>query len=163
MPIPNILQPEIIPIENSLRLRRFDGEYSFAFDWYQDSETVWLVDGKRGPYTMEKLERMYRYLDAYGELYFIEILENNCWKPIGDVTFQRDDLPIVIGEPAYRGKHIGQKVLTALIQRGRVLGYSCLSVNEIYEYNIASRNCFESLGFRASEKTEKGSRFILEL
>ncbi len=32
---------------------------------------------------------------------------------------QQDDMPIVIGEPHYRGKEIGRKVLSALVRRGR--------------------------------------------
>lgn len=30
-------------------------------------------------------------------------------------------MPIVIGEPHYRGKGIGRKVLSALVRRGRAL------------------------------------------
>ncbi len=163
MPIPNIPQPEILPIDETLRLRKYDGEFVFAYDWYQDVETVWMVDGVKEPYTMEKLERMYRYLDAHGELYFIEILEENRWKPIGDVAFWREDLPIVLGDKACRGKHIGRRVIAALIQRGRELRFPELFVNEIYEYNPGSRKCFESLGFHAYEATDRGSRYRLVL
>ena len=40
---------------------------------------------------------------------------------------------------------------------------SRLGVNEIYDYNTASRKCFENAGFRVLEKTEKGNRFYMEL
>ena len=163
MPIPGIVQPEILPVDETLRLRRFDDHYDFAFSWYQDGETVWLVDGVRTPYTWEKLGRMYHYLEKQGELYFIEALEDGMFRPIGDFCFWQDDLPIVIGDPAYRGKGVGRKVISALIQRGRVLGFDTLRVGEIYEYNVSSRKCFESLGFRAYEKTENGSRYVLPL
>ena len=159
MPIPNIEQPNILPIDDALRLRKFDDCFDFAFDWYQDEETVWLVDGVRRPYSRETLGNMYHYLDKHGELYFIEALKEGVWKPIGDVTFWPDDMPIVIGDRAYRGRGVGKKVIAALIQRGRELGFETLRVNEIYEYNTASRKCFESMGFRAYEKTEKGNRF----
>lgn len=163
MPIPEIEQPEIINIDDTLRLRRFDDIFDFAFDWYQDIETVWLVDGVKVPYTGEKLGRMYRYLHKHGELYFIEALENGQFRPIGDVTFSREDMPIVIGDKAYRGRGIGKKVIAALICRGRELGYDTLQVEEIYDWNIASRKCFESMGFQAYEKTEKGNCFKLIL
>ena len=163
MPIPNIEQPDILHIEETLRLRKFDDCFDFAFDWYQDVETVWLVDGVRRPYSRQTLENMYHYLDKHGELYFIEVLENGGWKPIGDVTFWQEDMPIVIGDPQYRGKGIGKKVVSALIRRGRELGYKKLQVNEIYAFNAGSRKCFESLGFRAFEQTEKGSRFELKI
>ena len=72
-------------------------------------------------------------------------------------------MPIVIGDPAHRGHGIGSRVIGALVQRGRSLGYDRLTVNEIYEYNTGSRKCFENAGFRVLEKTEKGNRFYMEL
>ena len=163
MPIPNIKQPEVIMIEDDLRLRKFDDHFDFAFDWYQDEETVYLVDGVKRPYSRETLANMYHYLEKHGELYFIEIKEKGIFRPVGDVCFWQEDLPVVIGVPKYRGKGIGRKVIAALIRRGRALGYDTLRVGEIYEYNVGSRKCFESLGFRAYEKTEKGNRFLLNL
>lgn len=163
MPIPNIEQPEVIVIEDDLRLRKFDDHFDFAFDWYQDEETVYLVDGVKRPYSRETLANMYHYLEKHGELYFIEIKEEGIFRPVGDVCFWQEDLPVVIGVPQYRGKGIGRKVISALIGRGRTLGYDTLRVGEIYEYNVGSRKCFESLGFRAYEKTEKGNRFLLNL
>ena len=161
MAIQGIEQPEMIQIDDALRLRKYDGVHEFALAWYQDEETVWLVDGKRDPYTMQRLGGMYRYLNDAGELYFIEVCENGTYRPIGDVTFWQEDMPIVIGEPAYRGKGIGRKVISALIQRGKALGYDHLAVGEIYDWNEGSRRCFESIGFAACEKTEKGTSYRL--
>lgn len=160
MAIEGIVQPEILKINDTLRLRKFDGIYDFAFDWYQDEETVYLVDGVRKKYSQETLKCMYEYLDKQGELYFIEVLECDEFKSIGDVTFWQNDMPIVIGDKTYRGKGIAKQVIGALIQRGKLLDTE-LYVNEIYEFNIASRKCFESMGFVAYEKTEKGRKFVL--
>lgn len=163
MPIPSIEQPKVLQIDETLRLRAFDGIPDCALEWYQDPETVWLVDGNRKPYSIELLNAMYSYLHDHGELYFIEVRENDLWRPIGDVTFWQEDMPIVIGVPAYRGKGIGGRVVAALIARGKQLGYEKLYVNEIYDHNAGSRRCFEKAGFRVCEKTEKGSRYILDL
>ena len=162
MPITGIRQPDTLPVEEKIRLRAFSTIPDCAFGWYQDTETVWLVDGVRKAYDQATLNGMYRWLNDHGELYFIEVLENGVWKPIGDVTFWQEDMPIVIGDPLYRGKGIGRRVIAALVRRGQQLGYDKLYVNEIYDHNPASRKCFEGLGFRAWEKTEKGSRFMLE-
>ena len=161
--IQGIEQPEIIQIDNTLRLRKYDGVHDFALEWYQDEETVYLVDGKRDPYTMERLGGMYRYLNNAGELYFIEALENSTYKPIGDVTFWQEDMPIVIGNRDYRGRKIGRRVVSALVKRGVALGYDHLEVGEIYDWNEGSRRCFESVGFQAYEKTEKGAKYRLLL
>lgn len=163
MAISGVIQPEVIQVTKDLRLRKYDGVYGFAFDWYQDEETVYLVDGVRKPYSQETLTCMYGYLNKQGELYFIEVLEDGAYRPIGDVCFWKDDMPIVIGEKSYRGKGIATKVIEALVERGKALGYDSLRVNEIYDFNIASRKCFEKKGFVEYEKTEKGSRFLLNL
>lgn len=154
---------EMIAIDEALRLRRFDGNYDFALEWYQDPETVLLVDGKAEPYSYETLTNMYNYLNSKGELYFIEVDESGEWKPIGDVTFWQEDMPIVIGAREYRGKGIGKKVVSALIERGKAIGYDKLYIGEIYDYNIASQKCFGNLGFRSYEKTERGARYVLNL
>lgn len=108
------MQPEHIITDEKIRLRKYDGFFDFALEWYQDKESLLLVDGKDEPYTMEKLQRMYEYLNEHGELYFIEYLVNGSFSPIGDVTFWQQDMPIVIGDKNYRGKGIGRKVVTAL-------------------------------------------------
>ena len=162
MPIQGITQPDLIHINNTLHLRRYDGIHDFALEWYQDIEMVWMVDGDRVPYTPELLSKMYTWLNNSGELYFIEVLEDT-WKPIGDVTFWQEDLPIVIGDPRYRGQGIGTKVISALIERGFSLGYDHLEVEDIYDWNQPSRRCFGKLGFRAYKKTQKGSSYRLEL
>ena len=163
MPLNGIRQPEVIPVGQDLRLRRYDGIFDFALEWYLDPEIVYLVDGVHTPYTPEKLARMYAYLYKHGELYFIETEKDGAFVPVGDVTFRQDDMPIVIGDPSARGKGIGRKVIGALIRRGRELGYSSLRVGEIYDWNEASRRCFMSMGFTPYEKTEKGSKYVLHL
>lgn len=164
MPIENIHQPEVININNQLRLRKFDGKYSFAFDWYQDEDTLKLVDGlDANRYDFDKLKRMYEYLDNKGELYFIEILDNNKFTPIGDVTFWKEDMPIVIGNKNYRRKGIGKEVVKALIQRAKDLGYQEIKVREIYTYNITSQKLFESMGFKKAGSTKDGFCYSLSI
>lgn len=163
MPINGAAQPEYINITPSLRLRRFESIPEEALGWYQDEELVLLVDGVRNRYTPERLSAMYTYLKNIGELYIIEVLEEDSFVPIGDVTFWPEDMPIVIGKARYRRKGIGKLVIKALVTRAEELGYKNLSVSEIYDYNTGSRRCFESVGFRMKEKTEKGASYILEL
>lgn len=166
MPINGISQPNIIPISATLRLRNLtltQTNYEIAWPWYQDRETVWLVDGKDEPYRLERIERMYTYLAHMGELYFIEKRKNHAFVPIGDVTFCSDDLPIVLGNRDDRGHGIGKQVVRCLIARARQLGWSKLSVQEIYDVNLASQRMFLSLGFVRTGKTARGHRYQLDL
>lgn len=140
-----------------VRLRLVDEIEECALAWYQDEEMLKLVDGKNAKaYDKEQLERMYQYLRNAGELYWIEVMENDQYKPIGDVTLCKDDLPIVIGEGRYSGKGIGSCVLDLIKERARELGYRELYVREIYDYNRGSQRLFEKAGFKKVEKTEEG-------
>ena len=72
-------------------------------------------------------------------------------------------MPIVIGDPKYRRKGIGKKVISALAERGRELGYDKIYVREIYKFNLASQKCFESAGFKLYEETDGGYSYVLDL
>lgn len=163
MPIPGIAQPELIQIDCDLRLRRYDGACDQALPWYQDRETVLLVDGKEDPYTPERVKRMYDYLSERGEVYWIEYREEEGFKPIGDVTFWQEDMPVVIGERRYRGRGIGRRVVETLCHRAAGLGYREIRVAEIYDFNEGSRRCFESAGFVPERKTEIGASYVKRL
>lgn len=163
MPINGIPQPDILQIDDTLRLKKFNLPCDFALPWYQDPETLYLVDGNRTPYTLEKLHQMYAYLNNKGELYFIEALAKGHWQPVGDVTFWQEDMPIVIGDKAYRHQGIGQRVVGALISRAKTLGFKALGVAEIYHYNRPSQKLFEGLGFQKTEETQEGQSYCLIL
>lgn len=163
MPIPNVIQPEILEIDGTLRLRKYDDACEFALPWYQDPETLMLVDGKSEPYDFEKLRRMYTYLNSRGECYFIELDQGSGFEPVGDVTFWQEDMPIVIGTKNLRGLGIGTRVVRRLIRRGRELGYAHLQVDEIYHYNLGSQKLFEKCGFRPYRETPRGRSYRLEL
>lgn len=161
MAIEGIEQPELINISKELRLRKYDGIFDFALKWYQDEETLLFVNNTSDQYDDARLKNMYTYLDNQGEEYFIEVLENGKFIPIGDVTFSKEDMPIVIGEKKYRGKGIGRAVINALIARAKMLGYLEIKVDEIYNFNISSQKLFESCGFIKYDSTNDGFRYKL--
>lgn len=157
-------QPEIIQIDSNLRLRAYDGDFRQAVAWYQD-EVVYrnsegITDAGQVP-NEEYVREMYDYLSRSGECYFIEVLEDDKFVPIGDVTLKEENPPIVIGVSRYRGIGIGKKVMQAIIARARELGISRFYNTAIYDYNTASRRLYESLGFRCVGK--RGNVMIYEL
>lgn len=156
---------KIIQIDDSLRLVPYflADHHDAALVWYQDVDLVELVDGIRIPYSLEKLNAMYSYLEEHGDLFWIEFREKGKWLPIGDVTLSQENLPIVIGNPAYQHQGLGSKVLRALIDIARSKGWKQLKVQEIYTFNRISRRCFESLGFVESGTTENGVSLVLTL
>lgn len=156
MAITGIEQADILEIDKQVRLRRYDGQHDFAFEWHQNEELVWLIDGDRKLYTLDLLNRMYDYLSSNGECYFIEVFEDGEFRPIGDVTLFKDDFAIAIGDKRYWHKGIGFKVLNTMIKRANEIGFKEILVEEIYDWNIGSRKLFEKCGFEAVDKTDKG-------
>ncbi|HFI0107074.1 TPA: GNAT family N-acetyltransferase [Streptococcus suis] len=156
MAIEGVNQPHILEVDDQLRLRRYDGYHDFALIWHQDLELVWLIDGNEEVYSVDLLNRMYGYLSKNGECYFIEILEDGQYQPIGDVTLFKDDFAIAIGDRRYWKKGIGTKVLHRMIERAKEVGLEEILVKEIYDWNTGSRKLFEKCGFEAVEKTKKG-------
>ena len=159
------MMTKIIQIDDSLRLVPYflADHRDAALSWYQDVDLVELVDGIRIPYSLEKLNAMYSYLEEHGDLFWIEFREKGEWLPIGDVTLSQGNLPTVIGNPTYQHQGLGRKVLKALIDLARQKGWEQLKVQEIYTFNRISRRCFESLGFVESGTTENGVSFVLTL
>lgn len=161
MPIENIPQPELLPVSATLRLRRFADLSAdvqpLALGWYQDPETMLLVDGPEAkPYTPQGMADMYKYLEEHGELYWIEENREGSFVPIGDVSLlPNGDTPIVVGDKNCRGRGVGRAVLGALLTRAKTLGLTRMQV-EIYDYNEASRRLFESFGYRQGESTQAG-------
>lgn len=160
------MTPSVLDIDPDLRLVRLDAPPVEALSWYQDPETLWMVDGKREPYTPERLARMYDWLAERGELWFIEVRDESAsggWRAVGDVTLCPGDLPIVIGEKDLRARHVGRRVIEALCERARGLGWREVLVGEIYDWNVASQRCFSAAGFEPYERTERGARWRREL
>ena len=100
------------------------------------------------------------------------------WRAVGDVTLCPSDLPIVIGEKDLRAHHVGRRVIGALCERARGLGWREVLVGEIYDWNVASQRCFSAAGFEPNvasqrcfsaagfepyERTERGARWRREL
>ena len=133
-----------------LRLRPLDPrrDVPAACRWYRDPHVLLMSEGPdERPFGRERVERMYAHLSAIGEVYVIEVREDDRWKPIGDATLAPDTLPIVIGDAGYRGRGLGARVLSLLIGRAQNLGWTSLQAKHIYAYNEPSRRLFRRHGF----------------
>jgi len=97
MPFEGITQPETISLGGKFRLKKYDGAYEKALVGYRDpvvyQNSEGIFDPEKAP-DMDYIRRMMTWLDAHGELYFVEALENGEYVAIGDVT--------KAGKPAYR-------------------------------------------------------------
>lgn len=163
---PKVKQPNIINVDDNLRLRAYDGNYEQAIAWYQDETVYYNSEGITNPVHIPDrayVRRMYEYLCNHGELYFIEVLRDGKFVPIGDVTLKDENLPIVIGVAEYRGLGIGTKVMKAILQRAKKIGIEKIHGSIIFEHNIASQKLHEALGFRCVEIRGKERIYELKL
>ena len=164
MPLNHIPQPEILPIHDSLRLKRYDGNYkAFLTAYqtpyiYQNSEGIW--DEDKIP-DLDYVKGMCQYLDTHGELYYIEALENGSFLPIGDVTVKAENPPIAIWLERYRGVGVGTLVMQTVIRRLKELGVRQITGSTDYKGNMPSQRLHEKLGFRRVGETE--TDFIYDL
>lgn len=159
-------QPDIILIDSNIRLRKInENDYDIALPWYQDMEVLKGTAGpdRKEPYDQATLIDMYEYLSNIGECYIIEVLEKASWIPIGDVTLSEKTMPIVIGNKSYWSKGIGERVVKALVDRAKQLGYKKLTLKEIYFDNKRSLRLFKSCGFKQTGTTQYGVLLELDL
>lgn len=159
-------QPNIIYIDDNLRLKAYDGNYEQAIPWYQDEVVYYnsegITDVSKIP-DKNYVKRMYDYLYNHGELYFIEVKENDSFAAIGDVTLKEENPPIAIGVAKYRGIGIGKKVMNAIIKRAKEVGIEKIYGSTVYEYNTASQKMHESLGFKCVEIKDNKRMYELQL
>lgn len=166
MPLTNIQQPEIVLINDTLRLKAYDESLdAIALKWYSNPNVMYpMCDDPHAQYDIVMIKKMYTYLNNLGEFYSIEIFEKGIWIPIGDVTFSDKDMPIVIGDPAYWGRGIGKAVIRTLLERALMLGMKELHIQSIYHHNERSRRLFTSVGFikTGSEGNEDSFKLVLK-
>lgn len=160
------IQPEILPISPTLRLRKYDGHYEVFLQGYQDpfvyQNSEGIFDESKIP-TLDYVKGMCNYLAKAGELYYIEILEDGHFVPVGDVTLKEENPPIAIWRGDCRGKGIGKQVMLAIINRLRELGCKKITDSTVYRWNTASQHLHESLGFRKANENERELFYDLDL
>lgn len=164
MPFNNIEQPEIIKIEQGLRLKKFDGNIDKMVAGYQDpvvyQNSEGIFDQDKIP-DIDYIKGMCKYLDGVGELYFIQVLENGEYSSVGDVTVKAENPPIAIWQENYRGVGIGSKVMKTVMDRLSFLGYEKITGTSIFKWNTVSQRMHERVGF--SRVGETKDAYIYEI
>ena len=123
MAINNIEQPNIININESLRLIKYNGNYEIALSGYQDpyvyQNSEGIFDDIKKP-DLEYIKGMFKWLNNNGELYYIQVKDGQDYISIGDVTIKDVNPPITIWYEKYRFIGIGTTVMKTIIKRIRI-------------------------------------------
>lgn len=129
-------------IDSEIRLVPYYRNDAVSLPWYQDPDVCKQVDDRDTPYDVDLLHRMYDYLSANGDCYYIEY--NGTL--VGDVSLRNDgEIAIVICK-AYQNRHIGRRCVQAMLQLAQEKGMSRVKAN-IYTFNTQSQKMFLSVGF----------------
>ena len=166
MAIEEIVQPELININDFLRLRKYDGHYELFLPGYQNpvvyQNSEGIFDESSIP-NLDYVKGMCTYLARVGELYYIEAKEDGAYVPIGDVTVKDENPPIAIWVDTYRGKGNGKLVMQTVIERLKELEFAKITGSTVYQWNIASQKLHEGLGFHRVSEDEKEITYEREL
>lgn len=133
-------------VDEKIKLIPFYKKEMVAIDWYQDKDLVKQVDNVEEPYTIEKLNRMYSYLDTHGDCFYIEYEKIL----VGDITLCDDgEISIVICRD-YQNKHIGRKCVFDMIELAKEKGFNRVYA-KIYSFNAQSQKMFQKVGFKKED------------
>ncbi|MBQ7338635.1 MAG: GNAT family N-acetyltransferase [Clostridia bacterium] len=166
MPLENISQPDLMLLSPTLRLRKYDGNYESFLAGYQDpyvyQNSEGIFDDAKKP-DLSYVKGMCDYLSRVGELYYIEVKQDDAFLPVGDVTIKTENPPIAIWVEKYRGVGIGSAVMRAVIERLRTLGFTRITGSTVYKWNIPSQRMHERLGFCRTGEDGDEIYYALEL
>ena len=127
---------------DDINLVKYFPDYKLTLPWYEDVETVKMVDNANTPYDIDQLMNMYGYLDRNGDLFYIAYKN----KLIGDCAIFDDNMVAIVVSKEYRGMKIGSKVLDKLISYAKEKDLPYLKA-EIYDFNQVSQRLFKSHDF----------------
>ncbi len=134
-------------IDDKLVLVPYYPNYEVALKWYQDPQLCKQVDNIDFVYSLDRLKRMYDFLSAHGDCFYIEydgVL-------VGDVSLRKNqEISIVICKE-YQNKHIGRKCVENIAELAKEKGMLCVKA-EIYSFNEQSRKMFTAIGFKQGEE-----------
>lgn len=134
---------EEIIIENNLKLISYFPNQEITLKWYQDLDVCKQVDNIDIPYTIERLNAMYKYLSSNGDCYYIEF--NNTL--VGDVSIFNDNEIAIVISKEFQNQHIGRKCINQMILLAKAKGIKELKAT-IFSFNKQSKKMFEAAGFK---------------
>lgn len=131
-----------ITVDREIALVPYYPNCKTALAWYQDPELCRQVDNRDTVYDLPLLRKMYGYLRAHGDLFYIKYRGRLC----GDVCLLTDgEIAIVVAKP-WQNLGIGRRVIGAIVALAREKGYpSCWA--KIYDFNTQSQHTFSRAGF----------------
>ena len=129
-------------VDEDIRLIPYYRNDAASLPWYQDLDVCKQVDDRDTPYDAELLHRMYDYLSANGDCWYIEYRGTL----VGDVSLRDSGEIAIVVCKAYQNRHIGRRCVLDMLALAAEKGMERVTAN-IYAFNHQSRRMFLSVGF----------------
>ena len=133
---------QIRTVDEEIRLVPYYRNDEVSLAWYQDPVLCRQVDNIGHVYDLEDLHRMYDFLCANGDCYYIEYKGTL----VGDVSLRNNSVLAIVICSEYQNLHIGRRCIAEMLKLTREKGMDSVRA-EIYSFNGQSRRMFLSLGF----------------
>ena len=129
-------------VDREIRLVPYYRNDAVSLPWYQDPDVCRQVDNRDTPYDLDLLHRMYDFLSAHGDCYYIEYRG----ALVGDVTLRDNGEIAIMVCREFQNRHIGRRCVLDMLKLAREKGMARVTAN-IYAFNEQSRRMFTSIGF----------------
>ncbi len=133
---------QVRTVDEEIRLVPYYRNDEVSLAWYQDPVLCRQVDNIDHVYDLDELHRMYDFLCANGDCYYIEYKG----KLVGDVSLRNNSVLAIVICSEYQNLHIGRRCIAEMLKLAREKGMDSVRA-EIYSFNGQSRRMFLSLGF----------------
>ena len=134
-------------VDREIRLVPYYRNDAVSLPWYQDPDVCRQVDNRDTPYDPDLLHRMYDFLSAHGDCYYIEYRG----ALVGDVTLRDNGEIAIVVCRAFQNRHIGRRCVLDMLKLAREKGMARVTAN-IYAFNEQSRRMFTSIGFTQTDE-----------
>lgn len=130
-------------VNENIKLVPYFENYETTLKWYADKDVCKQVDNIDFVYDVDRLQKMYNYLNTHGKLYYIEY--NN--ELVGDISLTDDNEITIVVCKEFQNKHIGRNCVKKILELAKEKGLKSVTTS-IYDFNHQSRKMFEALGFK---------------
>ena len=124
-------------VDREIRLVPYYRNDAVSLPWYQDPDVCRQVDNRDTPYDLDLLHRMYDFLSAHGDCYYIEYRG----ALVGDVTLRDNGEIAIVVCREFQNRHIGRRCVLDMLKLAREKGMARVTAN-IYAFNEQSRRMF---------------------
>lgn len=132
-----------ITVNENIKLIPYFENYETTLKWYEDKDLCKQVDNIDFLYDVERLKKMYNYLNTHGKLFYIEY-KNGL---VGDISLTDDNEIAIVVCKEFQNKHIGRNCVEKILELAKENGLKSVTAT-IYAFNDQSRKMFETVGFK---------------